>query len=96
MDKRITDSGAPDGRELTAGTDKHTDTSSYPKDNSVEQALYQNALKGSATAQIFWLKNRRPERWNDKAGAGSDPFEQAARIARANREAAEAVLEEST
>lgn len=32
----------------------------------VENALLQNALKGNITAQIFWLKNRRPKLWRDK------------------------------
>ena len=27
--------------------------------------LYRNALAGNTTAQIFWLKNRRPDRWRD-------------------------------
>lgn len=31
----------------------------------VEDALYQNALKGNATAQIFFLCNRAPERWKN-------------------------------
>ena len=35
-------------------------------DAKVENALLQNALKGNITAQIFWLKNRRSERWREK------------------------------
>lgn len=36
-------------------------------DMKVESALYSSAVNdGSNTAQIFWLKNRRPERWRDK------------------------------
>jgi hypothetical protein len=35
-------------------------------DYAVESALFQNAMSGNVTAQIFWLKNRKPERWNDK------------------------------
>ncbi len=35
-------------------------------DGEVENALLQNALKGNITAQIFWLKNRRPKQWRDK------------------------------
>jgi hypothetical protein len=27
--------------------------------------LYRNALAGNVTAQIFWLKNRRPSEWRD-------------------------------
>ena len=32
----------------------------------VEQALFNNALKGNVTAQQVWLYNRDPERWADK------------------------------
>lgn len=35
-------------------------------DYEVENALLQNALKGNITAQIFWLKNRKPKEWKDK------------------------------
>ena len=34
-------------------------------DARVEESLYRNALAGNTTAQIFWLKNRRPDRWRD-------------------------------
>ena len=33
-------------------------------DYTVESALYKNALEGNVTAQIFWLKNRKPSQWN--------------------------------
>jgi hypothetical protein len=33
--------------------------------NDSEESLYRNALAGNTTAQIFWLKNRRPDRWRD-------------------------------
>ena len=32
----------------------------------VENALLSAALEGNTTAQIFWLKNRRPDKWRDK------------------------------
>ena len=32
----------------------------------VENALFKKALSGDVTAQIFWLKNRRPKKWRDK------------------------------
>ena len=35
-------------------------------DYEVENALLQNALNGNITAQIFWLKNRKPKYWKDK------------------------------
>ena len=35
-------------------------------DYEVENALLQNALNGNITAQIFWLKNRKPKQWKDK------------------------------
>lgn len=38
-------------------------------DFQVENALLQNALAGNITAQIFWLKNRKPDKWRDKPEA---------------------------
>lgn len=35
-------------------------------DLEVENALLKSALSGNITAQIFWLKNRRPAFWRDK------------------------------
>lgn len=35
-------------------------------DYQVENALFKSALEGNVTAQIFWLKNRKPEQWRDK------------------------------
>ena len=35
-------------------------------DYQVENALLYKALAGDVTAQIFWLKNRRPGKWRDK------------------------------
>lgn len=35
-------------------------------DYKVENALLNSALDGNTTAQIFWLKNRRPDKWRDK------------------------------
>ena len=35
-------------------------------DYMVENALLKSAMEGNVTAQIFWLKNRRPEKWKDK------------------------------
>jgi len=35
-------------------------------DGRVKQSLYQRALEGDVTAQIFWLKNRDPKNWGDK------------------------------
>ena len=35
-------------------------------DCMVENALFKSALEGNITAQIFWLKNRKPEAWRDK------------------------------
>lgn len=41
-------------------------------DFEVENALLQKALKGDTTAQIFWLKNRRPDKWRDKPNISVD------------------------
>nr|DAG81504.1 MAG TPA: terminase small subunit [Caudoviricetes sp.] len=35
-------------------------------DRQVENALFKNAINGNITAQIFWLKNRKPDKWRDK------------------------------
>jgi hypothetical protein len=35
-------------------------------DAKVSQSLYAQAESGNVTAQIFWLKNRRPQEWRDK------------------------------
>lgn len=35
-------------------------------DNEVVKSLYNTALAGNTTAQIFWLKNRRPKQWREK------------------------------
>ena len=51
-------------------------------DYQVENALLVAALDGNTTAQIFWLKNRRPDKWRDKppeqvaggSGAEDDPI----------------------
>ena len=32
----------------------------------MQNALLAKALSGDTTAQIFWLKNRRPDKWRDK------------------------------
>lgn len=35
-------------------------------DIEVENALYKLAIDGNITAIIFWLKNRKPDKWRDK------------------------------
>lgn len=47
---------------LSAALKKGKDVVDY----QVENALLQSALDGNTTAQIFWLKNRRPDKWRDK------------------------------
>lgn len=34
-------------------------------DYRVENALFESALDGNVTAQIFWLRNRRPDKWRN-------------------------------
>lgn len=41
-------------------------------DFEVENALLKRALAGDTTAQIFWLKNRRPDKWRDKPPEGKE------------------------
>jgi hypothetical protein len=35
-------------------------------DFQVENALLKKAMEGDTTAQIFWLKNRRSDKWRDR------------------------------
>jgi len=35
-------------------------------DDQVEMSLFQSAMSGVPTSMIFWLKNRRPDRWRDR------------------------------
>ena len=35
-------------------------------DAEIAESLYRTAMAGNTTAQIFWLKNRRPKEWRDK------------------------------
>ena len=35
-------------------------------DYQVEKAQRSDAIPPDTTAQIFWLKNRRPDKWRDK------------------------------
>lgn len=39
-------------------------------DYQVEKALLTKALRGDVTAQIFWLKNRKPKQWRDRKEHG--------------------------
>lgn len=42
-------------------------------DYAVENALLKKAMEGDTTAMIFWLKNRRPDKWRDRpAEAGKE------------------------
>ena len=41
-------------------------------DFEVENALFQSAMAGNTTAQIFWLKNRRPDKWREKRDSADD------------------------
>ncbi|MCD8142319.1 MAG: helix-turn-helix domain-containing protein [Clostridiales bacterium] len=47
-------------------------------DYQAENALLSAALEGNTTAQIFWLKNRRPDKWRDKPTQEENPAQQAA------------------
>ncbi len=49
-------------------------------DYEVENALYESALSGNVTAQIFWLKNRRPDRWREKREVEVNPDDKAVNV----------------
>lgn len=44
-------------------------------DFEVENALLKSALEGNITAQIFWLKNRKPDKWREKVITDDDEKE---------------------
>lgn len=46
-------------------------------DFEVENALLKSALEGNTTAQIFWLKNRKPDKWREKqeVSVNANPIE---------------------
>lgn len=47
-------------------------------DIEVENALHKLAVEGNITAIIFWLKNRKPDKWRDKPKEISSSLEQIA------------------
>ena len=49
-------------------------------DIQVENALLKNALNGNITAQIFWLKNRRPDKWREKREVEVSPNDKTVNI----------------
>lgn len=53
-------------------------------DREVENALFNRAVSGNVTAQIFWLKNRKPDEWRNfnERNTKEDRQEQATRIER--------------
>lgn len=73
----LTDEQIAKNMEISASTyyvykNKHEEISEALKkgkevvDFEVENALLKSALEGNITAQIFWLKNRKPEKWREK------------------------------
>ena len=41
-------------------------------DFMMENALFRNGMNGNVAAQIFWLKNRKPDVWKDRQNIGID------------------------
>ena len=41
-------------------------------DAVIENALYQKAKNGDVTAMIYWLKNRKADKWRDKPSEKED------------------------
>lgn len=57
-------------------------------DYQVENALLKNALEGNITAQIFWLKNRKPRQWRDRVEIPQEnPQDKLAELVKAINEA---------
>lgn len=52
-------------KERFDGFAEHVDGIIAGQVDMMESALYRNGLEGNVTAQIFYLKNKRPEEWQD-------------------------------
>lgn len=50
------------------------------KGKEIETKTEEIELPGDTTAQIFWLKNRRPDKWKDRPKSDIDTMEQEVRI----------------
>ena len=44
----------------------------WARDGLTDEQIAQKALSGDVTAQIYWLKNRRPDKWRDKPAENRD------------------------
>ena len=60
-----------DHREICEALKKGKEVVDY----QVENALLNKALGGDTTAQILWLKNRRPDKWRDKPSGDKETDE---------------------
>lgn len=49
-------------------------------DYEIENALLKTAKAGNTTAQIFWLKNRRPDKWREKQDAKKEEKKDISRL----------------
>jgi hypothetical protein len=49
-------------------------------DTNVAAALYKKAIDGDTTAQIFYLKNRRPDLWRDVSSAPEEELAKNAKV----------------
>ena len=49
-------------------------------DYEIENALLKTAKAGNTTAQIFWLKNRRPDKWREKQDAKKEEKKDVSRL----------------
>jgi hypothetical protein len=73
-DEEIADFFDVDVRTIYRWKEKHPEFCQALKSNKdaldarVEKSLFQNAIGGNVTAQIFWLKNRQPKQWRDNHG----------------------------
>ena len=62
-------------RKKYKDVDEKVEEALYERNVIVEDALFEKAIKGNVTAQIFWLCNRLPERWKNVQKIEASGFE---------------------
>ena len=60
-----------------------TETKETDKGNGIETITNTKEIQGDTTAIQFWLKNRCPEKWNEKSASNADTVERLDKIFKA-------------